>query len=147
MAHALTKLPRILFFVNGTTPTLEQQLEAEKLAPCRVSFRNALLVSDEGALETCDGVAGEVPARYKEKYPTVRKAIEKFEAERKAAYEKKKTEGEAAQKAALDKTAKDAEGDAKKAAEAKKKADEEAAKAKADADAKAKAAAAWKPNA
>lgn len=144
---ALTKLPRILFFVKGTTPTLEQQLEAEKLAPCRVSFRNALLVSDEGALELCDGVAGEVPARYKDKYPSVRKAIEKFEAERKAAYEKKKADGEAAQKAALDTASKHADADAKKAAEAKKKADEEAAKKQAEADAKAKAAAAWKPNA
>lgn len=55
------KYPRILFFVNGAVPTLEHQLAAERLAPCRVSFRNALLVGDEGSLEECDGVFGDVP--------------------------------------------------------------------------------------
>ena len=147
MGNPLTKLPRVLFFIDGSVPTFEEQLEAEKMAPCRVSFRNARLVPEEGALEDCDAVAGKVPKRYKEARPTVKQAVEQFEKERKEAYEQRRDEGNAAKKAGLDATAKEAEAKAKKAAEDKKKADEAAAKAKAEADAKAKAAASWKPNA
>jgi hypothetical protein len=147
MAQSLTKLPRILFFIKGTVPTLEQQLEAEDLAPARVAFRNANLVLAEGSLEVCDGVTGDVPKRYKDAYPTAKKALEGFAEARKAAYEKLAKDADAAAKSGLDATAAAAAKKAEAADKAKAKTDEAAAKAKADADAKAKAAAAWKPNA
>lgn len=147
MAHNLTRVPRILFFIKGTLPTLEEQLEAEDLAPARVSFRNANLVREEGALEICDGVTGEVPARYKKAYPTAKKALEGFAEARKAAYAAKAKSADEAAKAGLDATAANAKALADKAAAEKKKTDDTAAKAKADADKTAKAAAAWKPNA
>lgn len=172
----LGKYPRILFFVKATVPTLEQQLAAERLAPCRVSFRNANHVPDEGSLEACDGVFGDVPKRYADAYPTAEVAIEKFVADRQAALDKADEDAAAAraQMHAADVERADAAAAAAKkkadevAAEAKKKADEaDAAKKNAAAatkdakavagsdpanaggettDAAAKAAAAWKPN-
>lgn len=147
MAQSLTKLPRILFFIRGPVPSLEQQLEAEDLSPARVSFRNADLVLAEGALEVCDGVTGEVPARYKKAYPTAKKALEGFAEARKAAYEKLAKDADTSKKTGLDATAAVAAKKAEDADKAKAKADEVAAKAKEDADKKAAAAAAWKPNA
>lgn len=147
MAQSLTRVPRILFFIKGTVPTLEQQLEAEDLVPARVAFRNANLVAPEGSLEICDGVTGDVPDRYKKAYPNAKKALEDFAEARKAAYEKLAKDADAATKSGLDATANVAAKKAEAADKAKAKADEAAAKAKADADAKANAAAAWKPNA
>jgi len=91
MAPNFTRPPRVLYFIKGTVPTLDDQLAAEELAPCLVSFRNAHLVSDVGALEACDAVAGAAPARYKKAYPGVKDAVE--------AYKKKKKTDEAAKKA------------------------------------------------
>lgn len=168
------KYPRILFFVNGAVPTLEHQLAAERLAPCRVSFRNALLVGDEGSLEECDGVFGDVPKRYADKYPTAEEAIAAFVKTREEQLAKAEEDAAKAKEAAHAANVEQAEAIA---AAAKKKADDEAAKAKAAADqaaeakklaataskdakataadpnagtgqidAAAKAAAAWKPN-
>ena len=147
MAQSLTRVPRILFFIKGTVPTLEQQLEAEDLLPARVSFRNANLVLAEGSLETCDGVTGDVPARYKKEYPKAKKALEGFDEARKAAYTKLKEDADTATKTGLDATAAAAAAKMKATADAKEKTDADAAKAKEDADKKAAAAKAWMPNA
>ena len=147
MAPNFTRPPRVLYFIKGTVPTLEDQLAAEELAPCLVSFRNAHLVSDVGALEACDAVAGAAPARYKKAYPGVEDAVKAYKKAREDAYNARKEEADTAKKAGLDANAADAKAKADKAAEEKKKTDEAAKKAKEEADAKAKAAAAWKPNA
>ena len=147
MAPNFTRPPRVLYFIKGTLPSLDDQLAAEEMAPCVVSFRNAHLVSNVGALEACDAVAGDVPARYKKAYPDVPTAVEAYKKMREASYNARKEEADTAKKAGLDANAADAKAKADKAAEEKKKADEAAKKAKDDADAKAKAAAAWKPNA
>lgn len=137
--------PRVLFFISDVTPSLEQQLAAERLAPCRVSFRNALLTSTDGALEDCEGVFGDVPARYAAKYPSAEKAIETYVAEREAAFAAK--EAETARNLEVMHATMTAAAD-NDAAVAKRKADEAAAEAKKKADiaaeAKAKANAATK---
>lgn len=79
----MRKYPRILFFVASVMPTDEDFANAEKLGP-NVAFRNASMIPEEGALELCDGVAGLVPARYAETYPTAEDAIGEYEAEREA---------------------------------------------------------------
>lgn len=73
------KYPRILYFISGTVPTKEQVREAQKFGP-NTSFRNATLVSAEGALEAADGVAGDVPTRYAD-YTSAEDAIAAYEAE------------------------------------------------------------------
>lgn len=73
------KYPRILYFISGTVPTKEQVREAQKFGP-NTSFRNATLVSSEGALEAADGVAGDVPSRYSD-YVSAEDAIAAYEAE------------------------------------------------------------------
>lgn len=168
------KYPRILFFVNDAVPTLEHQLAAERLAPCRVSFRNARLVGDEGSLEECDGVFGDVPKRYADKYPTAEEAIATFVKTREEQLAKAEEEAAKAKEAAhadnvsrseaiadaakrkADEVAADAKKKADEAAEAKKLAAAATKDAKATAadpnagtgqiDAATKAAAAWKPN-
>lgn len=79
----MRKYPRILFFVASVMPTAEDFAAAELLGP-NVAFRNASAVPNDGALEECDGIAGKVPARYAEKYPTAEEAIAAYEAEREA---------------------------------------------------------------
>jgi len=84
------KFPRILFFIKGSNPSLEEQLAAEQLAPCRVGFRNVIFMDDNTALEDCDGVIGEhTPKAYKKKYASAKEAIEKYQANRLKAYEAK----------------------------------------------------------
>lgn len=79
----MRKYPRILFFVASVMPTEEDFAAAEKLGP-NVAFRNASAVPEDGALEKCDGVAGKVPKRYAETYPTAEEAIADYEAEKEA---------------------------------------------------------------
>jgi len=75
------KLAKILFFIAGALPTKSDYENAAKLK-ATVVFRNAAHVPNEPhALEKCDGVAGEVPAIYKKKFPTAEKAIEANKAE------------------------------------------------------------------
>lgn len=57
------KTLKTLFFVNGVSPTAEQQLEADAM-PGQVCFRNATQVHDDEAFEDFDRVAGDVPPRY-----------------------------------------------------------------------------------
>ena len=71
----MRKFPRILFFIASTIATDDESDEAMELGP-NVAFRNASLVSTEGTLEACDGVAGMVPKRYADALPTAREAIE-----------------------------------------------------------------------
>lgn len=74
----MRKFPRILFFILASMPTAEDFDESESFGP-NVAFRNASLVTGEGSLEDCDGVAGAVPKVYADKYPTARDAIEKWQ--------------------------------------------------------------------
>jgi hypothetical protein len=84
----MRKFPRILYFIPSTVPTLKEQAAALQLGP-NCSFRNANLISVEGALEQCDGVAGCVPKRYaeavdgygKKLFPSAKEAIEIFQSE------------------------------------------------------------------
>lgn len=127
----MRKQPRILYFVKGVMPSIEAQEVAGSYGAANVAFRNANFVPEDGALEQCDGVAGEVPERYKEKYPSAEEAIETFEAERKKEIADKKKANAAAKKA-------ETEAKKKVEAEAKKKAEEEAKK---------NGGQGWKPNA
>lgn len=137
----MKRYPRILYFIKGVMPSAEAQEVAEEFGP-NVAFRNANFVPSSGALEACDGVAGDVPETYKN-LPTAEEAIEKFEAERKAANEKNaKRDAERKKQAEAEKKAKEqAEADAKKAKE-----QAEANKNKTT-PAKANKPADWKPNA
>lgn len=74
----MRKFPRILFFIAATMPTAEDFDAADEMGP-NVSFRNASMVSTEGALENCDGVAGQVPQRYADKFLSAREAIEAWQ--------------------------------------------------------------------
>ena len=80
------KPAKILFFVDGVAPSNEDFEAASKLT-AQVVFRNARAVPAEGALEECDGVAGEVPPSYAE-LPTAEEAIAAH-AEKLAALSKK----------------------------------------------------------
>jgi len=142
----MKRYPRILFFIKGVMPSAEAMEVAEKYGP-NVAFRNANFVPSSGAIEKCDGVAGEVPETYA-KCPKAEDAIEAFEKERKAAIEKaakrkeEKAEADAKAKEEAEAKAKEqAEADAKKAAELaeanKNKVKPSAANKPAD----------WKPNA
>lgn len=71
---------KILFFINDSAPTLDETLAADEIGQ-QVCFRNARYIPTEGALEACDGVAGDVPKRYAEAFPTAEAAIEKRRAE------------------------------------------------------------------
>lgn len=98
----MRKYPRILYFIKGVLPSDEAQDVADTLGP-NVAFRNANFVAETGALEKCDGVAGEVPARYKEAYPTAEEALKisknKAAENKKAREEAKKTNSAKASKA------------------------------------------------
>ena len=71
----MPKIAKILFFIDGPMPSEKDYEEAEKIGGARVVFRNGLAVPADGALEECDGVAGNVPERYKEAYPDAKTAI------------------------------------------------------------------------
>jgi hypothetical protein len=68
----VNRFPRILYFIDGPVPTKEQADALAKMGP-KAAFRNARMVSDLplSSLEDCDAVAGDVPKRYAETYPTV----------------------------------------------------------------------------
>ena len=69
------KPSKILFFINGMAPTVHDRIEAEALG-AQICYRNAHHVpTDPHALEECDGVAGEVPQIYADKYPAAEDAI------------------------------------------------------------------------
>lgn len=68
------KPAKILYFVDGVSPTPED-FEAASKMQAQVVFRNARAVPPEGALEECDGVAGEVPPTYAEAYPEADEAV------------------------------------------------------------------------
>lgn len=67
------KAPKILYFVDGMAPTSEDMQKAADIKG-QVCFRNARAVPSEGSLEKCDGVAGKVPATYRN-MPTAEQAI------------------------------------------------------------------------
>lgn len=165
-----TKYPFILFFIDGSMPSREQQLAAERMAPARVAFRNAQYIGTDGSLEICDGVIGEVPKRYAD-MPTAEEAIAAFVKKRDEEFDAADEEAakqrelsraatvaaaEAAAKARADAADKAAAAAADADKRAKDTATEAAKQAKAEKDGKtadptvakaAQAAAAWKPNA
>jgi hypothetical protein len=73
----MRNFPRILFFIASTMPSDAESDQAMELGP-NVAYRNASLVSTEGALEACDGVAGQVPQRYVYARPSADEAIHKW---------------------------------------------------------------------
>jgi len=81
------KPAKIIYFVSGHHPTSEQFEEAAEIRG-HVVFRNAHKVPAGGALEECDGVAGDVPQVYADKYPGHEEAIEKHAAKLKAQRER-----------------------------------------------------------
>lgn len=108
--------PRILFFIAGPMPTLEDQLAAEQLAPCRVSFRNAQLDDAGYATEKCDGWYGDAtPKRYKKTYPTAEVAAKKYTEDRAEFFAAKAAGAEAAQALAAQRQADEKLKDADKA--------------------------------
>lgn len=79
------KPAKILFFIDGNTPTPEEYAAAVELNAQQIMFRNARAVpSEPHSLEICDGVAGKVPALYAEAFPDAQAAIAKKAAELKA---------------------------------------------------------------
>jgi len=82
------KKPFILFFIPGMSPSEEARDEATALQGkgVQIGFRNLRHVDQAATrLETCDGVAGEVPANYAERFPKAEEVAEKF-ADEYAAY-------------------------------------------------------------
>lgn len=67
------KMPKIIFFVNGTSPTPEDFKEASMITG-HVVFRNARMIGSDDKTEECEGVAGCVPGPY-ENLPTAEQAI------------------------------------------------------------------------
>lgn len=69
---------KILFFINGSSPTSDDELAAMELDGA-VCFRNAEFAGlPEQGIEDCDGVAGDyVPKAYANKFPTAINAIAK----------------------------------------------------------------------
>lgn len=135
---SMLKYPYILYFIDGTMPTPDEQLAADRLSPCKVVFRNARLVPTSGSLEKADGWFGEAtPKRYKDAYPNAEKAIKEFVEKREAHFKAEAEKQHASKVASAEDMAKSAEAEAKAA---KEKADKEAAEAaKKEADAKAAA--------
>ncbi len=84
------KNPRILYFINGTTPTPEEFDEANKLGG-NVGFRNAQYVNDDDNPEDCDGVAASnpdfIPKPYKD-FPAAKEALAAKDKERAEQYRK-----------------------------------------------------------
>lgn len=64
---------KTLFFINGVTPTAEQQAEADEM-PGNVCFRNVVKYREEDALEDFDKLAGDVPEKYAKE--AARRAVE-----------------------------------------------------------------------
>lgn len=62
--------PRVLYFINGTTPTADQLDEANRYGP-GVSFRNVNHIQDGQPIEDADAVAGMVPQQYADALPNV----------------------------------------------------------------------------
>lgn len=85
------RYPKILFFIKGANPTVEEEEAAEKLGP-NVMFRNANFVpvdASPGSLEQCGGVAGAVPTLYAKAFNTAEKALALAKAARDAEREAK----------------------------------------------------------
>lgn len=72
----MLRFPRVIYFIAGSVPTDAERKEASALG-ANVVFRNASLIAPENSLEDCAGVAGAVPASYKEK-PDALTVISKF---------------------------------------------------------------------
>lgn len=66
----IEKPKKIIYFIADGVPT-EAEIEAARAYGFGVVFRNAAAIPADvspGQIEECDGVAGLVPAAYKEKY-------------------------------------------------------------------------------
>ena len=64
-----SKLPKVLFFINGSNPT-EEEFKLASEMKAKVCFRNARVVRSDECAEKCDGVCGDfIPEPYR-KYET-----------------------------------------------------------------------------
>jgi hypothetical protein len=70
-----TSKRKILYFIDGPVPTQAQIDEAWDLGTSM--FRNKQHFGDGDSIEHCDGVAGDPPAAYVEKYKEIVKAVQK----------------------------------------------------------------------
>lgn len=77
----IKKSPKILYFVNGSMPSVLDIANAAELGN-NVAFRNADFVNPDDKPESCAGVAGVVPSNYK-KVPKGSAVYKKFLAEQK----------------------------------------------------------------
>lgn len=84
----MKKFPVILFFIAAATPSPKEFAEAMTYGP-NVRYRNAQYIKESDALEICDGVAGQVPEKYAEAFPTAKEACEKYADEMRAEIEGK----------------------------------------------------------
>lgn len=135
------KYPRILYFIAGPRPSMDDQIAVDELAPANVVYRNADHVKTTGALELCDGVTGPaVPDRYKKEKPGAKEAIDKFVAARDKAHKDARKKAAEAKKVATAKEAAVTDRAADAATDAAAKVIADAAKTQAKAD-KAKTAA------
>ena len=83
----MTGYPKILFFIDGAEPSLEERLAAEQMAPCRVAFRNAQLMEGVENPEITDGWFGDAtPKIYRQRFPKAADAIKAFQEARVAEY-------------------------------------------------------------
>lgn len=74
------KKKKILWFIHGAaTPEQKAQAEADGL-----TIRNASAFSEGAGLEECDGVTGESPQAYAEKYTVIEAAKDSKPAPRRA---------------------------------------------------------------
>lgn len=58
------KIPKILFFIAGGSPTEQEALEASQMGIGKVPFRNVQFVYPDSPPEVCDGVAGIIKPPY-----------------------------------------------------------------------------------
>lgn len=71
------KTPKILYFVAGYAPTAADLIVALDLG-VGVQYRNSTKINAEDPCEPCDGVAGDVPAQYAEKFPDATEVVEAY---------------------------------------------------------------------
>lgn len=66
------KKPKVLYFFKGhyVPPQVRSEMA---MIPADVQFRNALEIGDSDTTEQCDGVAGDIPAPYRN-HPTAEQA-------------------------------------------------------------------------
>jgi hypothetical protein len=99
--------PKIIIFIAGSMPTAAHSAMAMGFGPGAV-FRNAEYIQEGDTPEECDGVAGDVPAAYKD-VKTAEAAIAEFNEKAKKLVQDAQAEAEAEAEAEADVTTAKAE--------------------------------------